>query len=279
MEITYEFVQGIFIKVLKNPILDWSILTAKAVAIVVLILHYFKLYYSSFNDSQKSIKTYDIIRPLIYIVLLAFYTTLLDGMDQVTGAVESSFTKYTTEKKITKQVDDKLNGSESTQSSTTPPPPTKPEQQTAKATSNIWAYLSNPEIIIVKILNFVVYLIDALLFGFSLISRAAFLFILRFLAPFAIVASIFDQYKKYFWNWLKIYGIVFFSVYVFFAINEFSDAFLDALYDYKMSSVLPTMIDAFSTMATFLMLCMVLVKTFLYYKSVKLMYQVYSSNA
>jgi hypothetical protein len=278
MEITYQFVQGIFIKVLKNPIFDWSILIAKAVAIVVLILHYFKLYYSSFNDSQKSIKTYDLIRPLIYIVLLAFYTTFLDGLDQVTGAVESSFTKYTTEK-MTKKVDDKLKESESTQSSTTPPPPTQAEQQTAKATSNIWAYLSNPEIVIVKILNFFVYLIDSLLFGFSLISRAAFLFILRFLAPFAIVASIFDQYKKYFWNWLKIYGIVFLSVYVFFAINEFSDAFLDALYDYKMNSVLPTMMDPFSTMATFLMLCMVLVKTFLYFKSVKLMYQVYSSNA
>lgn len=275
MQVSYEFLSLIYSGILDHDIFRYAIIGAKAMGFIILIVHYFRLYFNSFNKKIGGLGAYDLVRPFIYILLLMFYTVLMNGLDDFTTSVESSFPNIDTYGKLTEKV-------ESAKTESTAPaeecPPSSPEENTAIATASIRDYIMNPSLIAIKLLEFIVYLIDCVVFGFSLIMRFAFLFILRFLAPFAIVASIFEKYKEFFWNWLKVYLIVFFSVYVFFLINLFCDLFMGQLLELKIASPLPEVLNPISGFATMIMLCVVLAKTFLYGKSIQLMYKVYSSH-
>lgn len=284
MNFTYEFCLDIYRSVLSNTLFSWSIMAAKAIAFFILIVHYFKIYYKSFSERiGYRIKVYDVIRPLIYILLIAFYPLFLNVLDDVTGSFEDSFISYKDQGKL---IEVNANVSTQDETITNAPPPADPSEITAKSTAGILTYLANPSLIIFKILDFLVYLLDSVIFIFAIILRFAFLFILRFFAPFAIVASIFEHYNKFFWNWLKIYLIVFASVFVFFVINTFCDIFYRELINVKamypgsmpgsVGMSLPT--DQWSYMASTMLFCIVLVKTALYTRSIKFMYQIFRNS-
>jgi hypothetical protein len=278
MNFSYDLLLGIYRSILDNVVFSWSLTIAKAIAIIVVVIHYFKLYYKAFSEHHGyRIKPYDVIRPFIYLSIIAFHSLFFTAFDTITSSVEDSFVHYKNEDKLISQVTE---SSQESTTTTTAPPPANASERTAKSTTGILDYLQNPGLILFKILDWLVYMLDSVIFIFALILRFAFLFLLRFLAPFAIIATIFEEYNKFFWNWLKIYLIVFSSVFVFFIINTFCGVFYEKLIAYKVSLSSGTLIDInpASYMISTVLFCVVLVKTSLYTRSVKFMYQIFRSS-
>jgi hypothetical protein len=275
MNLSYEYCLEVYRNTLLNNVFSWSIMVAKAVAFIIVVVHYFKIYYKAFSERQGyKIKTYEILRPFIYLLIIVFYTTFLNVLDDTAGAVEDSFFQYKTEGRLIE-----LNEAGLETVSPNAPPPATAEERTAKSTAGILDYLENPNLILFKLLDVIIELINGLLFVFAVILRFAFLFVLRFLAPFAIVASIFEHYNKFFWNWLKVYLIVFASIFVFFVINIFCNSFYNEVVNAKLTGIAENgKFTSDNFVSSLILLCIVLVKTTLYGRSTKFMYQIFRNS-
>lgn len=268
----------------------YSLYVAKALAVVIILIHYFKIYFKAYHVQESShsakFSYYELFRPLIIVLLVAGYTTLTDNIDKIAVAAETYMsTNLKNETTVVKALDNK-----NTQE--TKKPPEQPKQSNldrmASAISKIGDLFTYPSVIMVKIMDFITSLIDAFIYGFVCCTRFAFIFILRFLGPFALVASIYDRFQHYFWNWLKAYGIVYLWVFVIFLINLFCALFARGIYNLKYAVNPPAVnavIDtAYSTGAeinanfaySMALSFMVLVKLYLYLKSKKILERIFN---
>jgi hypothetical protein len=278
--------------------LNVALIIAKSVCIILVLLQYSRLYFKAYNLNGKfSIEFYELLRPLAIVAILASYTFFYDTLNNVLILAEREvlvdLRTLDTENKGA--VEGKV-GSAITSDNKQVAPPSKQEEGNStgitamftKEVSAIHDIMTFPSVLMIKVITFLTELLDALIYGFVLIIRFAFLFILRFLGPFAIAASVYDHYKNVFHQWIKALVILYLWVFVIFLINLFTGVVATAMYKLKYLVVMPDVnpvTDAVSSIATdqhyniaysTTLLMMVMVKLYLYFKSKKLLGKIFT---
>lgn len=266
---------------------QYSLVLAKSVAILLVLIYYFQTFFKAYGTKESSGFTYyQLFRPIILCLLIAGYTNFTDKIDAVASSAESYvITNLKNETTVVKSLDVK------TKDETTPPKEDKQGTMDliASSMSTVVDVLNYPSTLLVKIVNFLTELIDSFVYGFVCCARFAFLFILRFIGPLAIAASIHERFQQVFWTWLKAYGIIYLWIFVIFLINLFCALFARGIYNMKSVAGTPGSITESITNSGIIdgnyninyaitLWFMVMVKLYLYLKSKKIIDQIFVSK-
>ncbi len=254
--------------------MEYGLIIAKAVTSILLVVHFARMYFSSYkvNMQERSATYYELFRPFFLIIAIVSYSYIVDTIDSV--AVESERYIYsnfkaetTVEKDLMglKPTEDKANDNKESDSLT---------GSMTEDISSIAILLKHPSLLFVKFMDFIMAMLDSLVYSFVIILRFAFLFILRFLGPFALAFSIYHRFETWWVNWLKAYGVLYLWIIVIFLINFFAVSISHVAYKTTMATGLGdglAMVSYNSVVWT-----MIIVKLYLYFKSKKLLYKIFA---
>jgi hypothetical protein len=245
---------------------------AKAITSLLLVIQAARLYFSSYkvNMEERSHTFYEIFRPFFLIITIVSYTYIVDTFDSI--AVESEKYVYNSFK---------VNSSIITEFTK------KPEESKVKEgesstlvesmsenVSTISTYMKHPSLLFVQATDYFMTLLDSMVYTFVIIVRFAFLFILRFLGPFALAFSIYHRFDGWWANWAKAYGLIYLWVIVIFLINFFATGIAHGVYKLTMAVSASDTASLVSYNST--VWCLVVVKIYLYFKSKKLLYKIFA---
>lgn len=275
----YEVLLKAYQSILNNPAVEISIITAKGLAITFIVFQLLRKYlkHKKGGDGGEKMAPYDFIRPLLYVMLIAFFTNVCNIMDQVLQPIEENMVQAYLDPDVVRITKEDLLEEEKIET---------PEEDATQETGILYVLREiskkvslNPFDMFKHFFLKIFLIIDMFLYSFFLIIRFCMMFLLRFLGPFAIVASIFEKYKNYFWNWVKAYALNFFWIVMFWAINIFCVAMytgikagIKAMVD--VNQFTENSIDQVIS-GTFFMI--VLVKILLYKRSKKMMNQIFTN--
>ncbi|MFO7655664.1 MAG: hypothetical protein R6W78_01210 [Bacteroidales bacterium] len=269
-----EFYNEIFREILDSDFIYVSLFIAKAFAIVAILLQYFKLYFKTYSleSSRKHILSfYDIFRPLVLILLIASYTYFFDMISNLAVKAETYVIgEFEKKDRELLTLNEELKAYNKPQENIEQSAQDKFMENVSKASH----YILHPSLIIAETVKFICKLIDWIIFDIVILIRFAMLFILRFLGPLAIVASVYDRFQNYFWNWLKGFGLLYLWVFAIFIVNIFAAFVGNKVLAYKR---IPMMPDAAVDMSFIsVLVIMVIVKIILYFQSRKILFKIFN---
>lgn len=265
---------GFYNNLIKNSALSYSLTIAKAVTCLLLVIQGARLYFSSYkvNMQEHSPTYYELFRPFFLITAIVSYSYILDTFDSI--AVESEkyvYSSFKVESSVEKDLAGYRPGGETDTN--------KKEGETLLGSvtediSAIKTFIQHPTLLLVKAFDFFISLMDALAYTFVIIVRFAFLFILRFLGPFALAFSIYHRFENWWVNWIKAYGMLYLWVMVIFLINFFATGIAHGVYkvSYAMGQGERMAFMAYNSA----LWCLVLVKLYLYFKSKKMLHKIFA---
>jgi hypothetical protein len=230
-EFDYEYIEGVYSQLITAKEVFATVLGIKILAAVLLLGHwYFKFFKSTdVKEGKEALKPpltpYDIIKGVLMIVLIASYDQLLEFLDTILNAVTTQYTNI--EPNIPKPDSEEIVGEDSLSW----------RAAMKQMADEIVRTLSDPTYPLLKLLEFLVWIGDMLIYGVFLVERFFFLGVLRVLGGIAIACSVLPKLEKWFMNWLGLYVAFYLLILPFFFIN----AFTNALYQHG-----ETMINAIS---------------------------------
>lgn len=269
LDIFWQFYNSL----IKNTAMAYGLTIAKAITSLLLVVQAARLYFSSYKVSGelRSQTYYELFRPFFLIIAIVSYTYIVDTFDSI--AVESERYVYNSFKASSSITKDFLKdkpatpmGKESESSSLV--------ESMSENVSTISTYMKHPSLLFVQATDYFMSLLDSMVYTFVIIVRFAFLFILRFLGPFALAFSIYHRFEGWWANWAKAYGMVYLWVIVIFLINFFATGIAHGVY--KLVTVTTTSDAAALLSYNSTVWCLVLVKVYLYFKSKKLLYKIFA---
>ncbi len=258
---------------IKNSAMSYGLTIAKAITSLLLVIQAARLYFSSYKVTGEahSHTYYELFRPFFLIITIVSYSYIVDTFDSV--AVESEkyiYNSFKVNSTITKDYfankpeETKLKEGESNSL----------VESVSENVSTISTYMKHPSLLFVQVTDYFMSLLDSLVYTFVIIVRFAFLFILRFLGPFALAFSIYHRFEGWWANWAKAYGMLYLWVIVIFLINFFANGIAHGVY--KLMTV-TTASDAAAIISyNSTVWCLVLVKVYLYFKSKNLLYKIFA---
>jgi hypothetical protein len=260
---------------IKNTALSYGLTIAKAITSLLLVIQAARMYFSSYkvNMQENSPTYYELFRPFLLIIAIVSYSYIVDTFDDIAVTAETyvynSFKTESSVEKLMKDMKTAPKAKEDTETNTL-------IESISDNVNTIATYLNHPTLIFVKAIDFFISWLDSVAYTFVIILRFAFLFILRFLGPFALALSIYSRFEGWWANWAKAYGIVYLWVIVIFLINFFASGIAHGIY-----KVIYAAGDGKTEVMAFMVYnstvwCLVLVKVYLYFKSKKLLDKIFA---
>lgn len=170
------------------------------------------------RDPSNSLKPYDFVRPLIIVVLIISFNSILNIVDKVTTVCDNTLIApiYAATTKDESNVLQKVQEQTKAADQKTSPLGILASIGAVLNKISTAIYTSVFEVIraILEVLNMFTY-------PAALLTRFAGLFFLRIVGPIALCFSLFDKYKDSFWSWVRQYSLYYSWAYALFIINIF----------------------------------------------------------
>lgn len=225
IDLGYPFILETYDAFMKSDGVFFTITGLKTLSVAFAIIYFFTRYVKSLDqrkiptasDDITPISTYDIIKVILYVVLVSSFDYVLDFIDFMFTPLDSyeafRSTVVPLEPDIIKPIDNQVTDISVTQLLST--------------ISQQFFILLHPNNWLVEIASFFSWLIDQFIFTWFLAQRFFIIGLLRLLGPVAAVFVIFEPTKKYFITWGSMLLSQYFLIVPYFAVV----AFVNFLYD------------------------------------------------